>query len=156
MTEKTFILQRMLSDNGNTFGDLYDDGQWFCHTLEDQVREIPGRPVLEWKVYGQTAIPAGRYQISLDMSPKFGPQTIAVHGVEGFEGIKIHSGEDVTDTLGCPLIGDQVEMSKGIIRGGKLRGVLNRLKDRIEEYMTDGHEVYLDVLNHESYAWSEL
>ena len=41
-----------------TNGELWIDGVWECYTLEDEVRDGP-------KVYGETAIPAGEYEIKL-------------------------------------------------------------------------------------------
>ncbi|MFX7824823.1 DUF5675 family protein, partial [Acinetobacter baumannii] len=59
------LLQREPSTKQSTPGKLFIDGQFECHTLEDIVRP---RGV---KVYGQTAIPAGTYQVVLTMSPRF-------------------------------------------------------------------------------------
>jgi hypothetical protein len=42
----------------------------FCDTLEDLVREVPGVPVEQWKIPGETAIPAGEYEILLTRSER--------------------------------------------------------------------------------------
>ena len=61
----TLFLLRSRSKHHVTFGTLFVDGVMECLTLEDEIRERPGVPVSVWKVPGQTAIPAGRYSISL-------------------------------------------------------------------------------------------
>jgi hypothetical protein len=65
------ILQRRELSNYSTIGSLSIDGKYECVTLEDKVREIPGVPVSQWKVYGKTAIPVGRYKVILSMSGRF-------------------------------------------------------------------------------------
>lgn len=90
---------------GATLGRLYVDGVAFCDTLEDQVREVPGAPVAAWKVPGETAIPAGSYQVTLDYSQRFGHNTMTVNAVPGFSAIRIHAGNTKEDTHGCLLVG---------------------------------------------------
>lgn len=43
------------------------DGEKFSDTLEDKVRDLKS----EKKVYGETAIPAGKYKVVMSMSSKF-------------------------------------------------------------------------------------
>jgi hypothetical protein len=81
-------------------------------SLEDTVRK-PG----EVKIPGQTALPAGRYRVTLENSPRFGPDTLTLTGfVNGslskvpgttatHTGVRVHGGNLVTDTDGCPLVG---------------------------------------------------
>lgn len=94
------LLQREPSTKQSTPGKLFIDGQFECHTLEDIVRP---RGV---KVYGQTAIPAGTYQVVLTMSPRFKRVLPLLLNVPGFEGIRIHPGNTAEDTDGCILVGD--------------------------------------------------
>lgn len=93
------------SAGGATLGALYLDDVWFCWTLEDEIREQPGRPVAEWKVPGETAIPAGRYRVRLSKSARLGVVTPELVDVPGFTGIRIHWGNKRQDTEGCPLTG---------------------------------------------------
>jgi hypothetical protein len=88
-----------------TLGAFYREGAFHCWSLEDVIREIPGRPVLEWKVDGKTAIPAGVYQVRLSLSPKFDRTLPELVDVPGFKGIRIHRGNYPRDTEGCPLVG---------------------------------------------------
>lgn len=93
------------SHKGATLGRLTADGVYVCDTLEDVVRETPGRPVSEWKRHGVTAIPAGTYEVVLQNSPRFGPDTITLLNVPGFEFIRGHGGNTAEHTEGCLLFG---------------------------------------------------
>jgi hypothetical protein len=117
--------------------------------LEDAIRERPGQPVEAWKIKGETAIPAGRYRVTMETSPRFGIDTITLHDVPGFEGVRVHAGNDESQTEGCPLVGT------GIHRdidndGGDLvhsRAALLALKARIHDALRRGDAVYWKVVN---------
>lgn len=128
----------------HTFGVMNAE---VCFTLEDQIREIPGKPVDEWKVPGQTAIPAGRYRVTLENSPRFGAETITLHKVPGFDYIRIHGGNDVDDTEGCPLTG--LELTDTGIRGGTSQPALRMLKALVKAAIQERQEVWIDVKNPE-------
>lgn len=98
-------LIREPSINGTTFGSLYLNGHWECWTLEDQLREQPYVPVSQWKIPGETAIPAGVYPVTVTMSARFGVPLPLVQDVQGFSGIRIHAGNSIADTEGCILVG---------------------------------------------------
>ena len=82
-----------------TIGDLYIDGQHACYTLEDVVR-----PNGE-KVYGETAIPYGRYRVVVTFSNRFQRDLPLLLDVPNFTGIRIHPGNTAADTHGCILVG---------------------------------------------------
>lgn len=84
-----------------TIGTLSVDGKYICDTLEDVVRDL----VTEKKVKGRTAIPAGRYRVILNWSPRFQCVMPLLLDVPNFEGIRIHSGNTAKDTEGCILVG---------------------------------------------------
>jgi len=73
---------------------------WLCFILEDRYRP-PG----ESKVPGATCIPAGRYEVRITHSPKFDQEMPLLIGVPGFSGVRIHPGNDASDTAGCLLPG---------------------------------------------------
>jgi hypothetical protein len=98
-------LIREPSTAGATLGSLYVDDVRLFETLEDPIRERPGVPVASWKVKGQTAIPAGRYRVTLRHSPRFGRVLPWIQDVPGFEWILIHAGNLSVDTEGCILVG---------------------------------------------------
>ena len=102
---------RKIGTSEETNGEMSIDGKVMCYTLEDQVR-----PKGE-KVYGETAIPEGRYPIWLTPHGKITAsynirfkdighdRGLYLANVPGFEGIMIHCGNTDKDTLGCILVG---------------------------------------------------
>ena len=82
-----------------TIGRLYINGDNTCFTLEDVVRPDGV------KVYGETAIPEGRYKVIVNFSNRFQTLMPLVLDVPGFEGIRIHKGNTDKDTHGCILLG---------------------------------------------------
>lgn len=92
------VLKRIAFRKTYTIGKLYVDGVYFCDTLEDPVREGE-------KIYGRTAIPAGKYDVLITMSPRFRKLLPLLVNVPGFEGVRIHSGNNADDTEGCILVG---------------------------------------------------
>lgn len=83
----------------DTIGALYLDDVFEAFVLEDVVR-APGV-----KIPGQTAIPAGRYRLTITPSQRFKEDLPLLLDVPGFEGIRIHAGNAHTDTEGCLLVG---------------------------------------------------
>lgn len=127
-----------------TFGELIENDQFICHSLEDEVREIEGEPVADWKIKGATAIPAGEYRITLEHSPRFGPNTLTVHDVPGFLGVRIHAGNTVADTEGCPLLGMAVN-AHGIV-GGTSGPAVKLVKQLVGDAIARGELVLMDVV----------
>jgi hypothetical protein len=115
------------SGNGWTHGRLStDEGGFLCWTLEDTDRglrqDMPLEEIKRRKVYGQTAIPAGRYPIQLRVSPRLGGRPYAqkyggklpyIYGVPGWSGVIIHPFNLPSESLGC--------IAPGMLRSG-IRG----------------------------------
>ena len=111
-------LKRIAKKDTYTIGKLYVDDEYFCDTLEDKDRELTSDMSLEdikkVKVYGQTAIPTGRYQVVMNMSARFKKVMPLLLNVPGFDGIRIHSGNTAADTQGCILLGQNKVVGKVI------------------------------------------
>lgn len=108
-------LKRIALRSTYTIGRLYVDGDYFCDTLEDTVRDINKDGKFdngEKKVYGKTAIPYGTYEIKWTYSPRFKKYTPQLMNVPSFEGIRIHSGNTSADTEGCLILGENKQVGK--------------------------------------------
>ncbi len=121
------IVTREPTANGCTIGTMTIDGAFECYTLEDVVR-----PAGE-KVYGQTAIPEGRYRVKLTMSNRFKIVLPLLENVPNFEGVRIHPGNTAADTDGCILVG-QSKTSNSI---GASRLAFDRLFARLQACKED-------------------
>ena len=95
-------LTREILTDAYTLGTLTCDGELVAYTCEDRDRHMEDDGV---KVYGQTAIPRGTYQVILSFSPHFGRVLPEVLDVPGFSSIRIHGGNTAADSLGCILVG---------------------------------------------------
>lgn len=114
-------LRRKFKGSDYTIGDLSINGEFFCNTIEDTVRELPvicsdtprGRScTCKEKVYAKTAIPAGSYKITLEYSPKYKRKMPCLHDVPHFLGILIHSGNTEVDSAGCIIVGENTVKGK--------------------------------------------
>ena len=113
-------LKRIAKKNEYTIGKLYINNAYFCDTLEDVDRGLSSsmsNDVLKYKKLAHiTAIPTGRYQVTMDViSPRLsksnfykqygGGRVPRLLNVPAFEGILIHCGNTAKDTDGCILVG---------------------------------------------------
>ena len=108
-------LKRIALRSTYTIGRLYVDGNYFCDTLEDTVRDLNKNCKFdngEKKVYAKTAIPYGTYEIKWTYSPRFKKYTPQLMNVPSFEGIRIHSGNTSDDTEGCLILGENKQVGK--------------------------------------------
>lgn len=104
------MLERVARRDTYTIGKLYIDGQYWCDTLEDRVRDLDK----EMKVPGETAIPPGTYDVVVNISPKFHRLLPRLLRVPHFEGILIHRGNTAKDSAGCILVGENKIVGKVI------------------------------------------
>lgn len=147
------IIERKSSSDKCTIGELYINKIYECWTLEDVVRKV--------KIPGKTAIPAGIYQVVIDYSRRFKKQMIHIAkqfkttgifnesidpivDVEGFSGIRIHSGNTDADTIGCILVGLTREIQDNCI--GNSRVALLGVWNRVYSALKNGEIVTLEIL----------
>lgn len=103
-------IDRAWKKPGYTISRVYVDGELFgCNCLEDTDRGLKQgmsvKEVCAIKQYGQTAIPAGTYNVVITYSPRFKKNLPLLENVTGFAGIRIHPGNTAKDTEGCLLFG---------------------------------------------------
>lgn len=127
----------------NTISEVSTNGRFVCYTNEDAVREQPGVPVSEWKIKGATAIPAGRYEIVIDMSTRFGKLMPHLLDVPGFSGIRIHPGNTAHDTEGCLLPGYGIGPNNESVT--RSREAYGDWFDMILASIRDGERCYITV-----------
>lgn len=141
------ILQRRHSKNGHTIGELFreaePDARHLCYTCEDVIREVPGQPVEDWKVPGETAIPAGTYYVVITYSQRFGHSTPILLNVKGFSGIRIHPGNTEADTAGCILPGLGID-ALGVTQSRAAYAILYAL---ISDALDNKEAVTLEIVN---------
>lgn len=104
------LVKRLYKTSAYTIGKMYIDGQYLCDTVEDTDRGLTqtmtSQQIAVKKVYGKTAIPTGRYKVTLTFSNKFKRVLPLVNDVIGFLGIRIHAGNTADDSLGCIIVGE--------------------------------------------------
>ena len=119
-------IKRIARRETYTVGRLYIDGKYFCDTLEDKDRglrqDMPTAVIRATKRKGTTAIPTGRYRVTLAVqSPKFSKRAIyqfcngylpRLINVPGYDGVLIHIGNTARDTEGCLLVGRNTQVGK--------------------------------------------
>ena len=146
-------VKRNPSSKKSTIGSLFINGVKMCATLEDIVR-----PENEKKIYGETAIPAGKYKITLRKegtmyehlkkqfaNSKIGQErgTLWIRNIPGFEYVLIHPGNTPADTLGCILVG----MKTGIdcIIGGTSTPAYTFIYPQIADAIERGEPVFITI-----------
>lgn len=139
------FLQREKSNSVCTPGELIVRGKRLCFTLEDVIREVPGQKVKEWKVYGETAIPAGRYKLALYDSPRHGEVVPLLLNVEGFNFVEIHVLNFASETLGCIGVGMGRPEDNSCLHYSRI--AFTALMNLIRPVFTRGEEVWIGIQN---------
>ena len=130
-------LKRIALKKDYTIGKLYIDDVYFCDTLEDAVRDLNKNGKFdngEKKIYGQTAIPYGTYEVKWTYSPRFKKYTPQLMNVTSFEGIRIHAGSYSKDTEGCILLGENKKV--GMVLNSKV--TINKFYPIIKDACSKG------------------
>ena len=128
------ILQRIISTDFGTFGVIRDGVIPFALTLE--------RPWLDNEP-NESCIPAGKYTCTRFHSDKH-PSTFIVNDVDDRSAILFHTGNVMTESAGCILIGEQFESLNGtpaiLASRQGFREFMNRLsgKDSFELTIKNG------------------
>jgi hypothetical protein len=108
-------LKRIALRDKYTIGKLYANGVYFCDTLEDKVIDVDKSGKFdgkEVKVWGESAIPYGKYKVVITYSPKFRRYLPILANVLHFVGIRIHAGNYPEDSHGCILVGENKKVGQ--------------------------------------------
>lgn len=117
-------LKRTYKGPEYTIGKLYINKEYFCDTLEDAIRKE--------KIYAETAIPFGKYEVTITYSPRFKKNLPLLLNVPNFEGVRIHSGNTKDDTEGCILVGFNKAKGKVLDSRVTFTKLMNKLKPIFE------------------------
>ena len=112
------VVDRRWKRDTYTIGNMYINGKFFSNTLEDKDRGLTSAMTLEEigkkKIYGQTAIPIGTYEVKMTYSNRLHSRAYAkkydgklpeLINVKGYEGVRIHPFNKAQETLGCLSVG---------------------------------------------------
>lgn len=126
-------VERNICNASCTIGEMTVDQMFECYTLEDAIREE--------KIKGETAIPAGTYEVVITFSNRFQRDLPLLKEVPNFEGIRIHPGNTNADTEGCILVGRN-HTDKTVTES---RAAFNTLFAKIQQALNDGDTVSLEI-----------
>jgi len=127
------LLERDICNDEYTLGEMSIDGEFFCFTCEDAIRDK--------KIKGQTAIPEGKYEIVLTWSNKFQKVLPLLKDVPNFDGIRIHSGNTKEDTAGCILVG-LTRLTHGV---GRSRDAMAKLMPLLQSAKDSGEFIEIEI-----------
>lgn len=129
--------------NKATEGKIFVNGEFECYTLEDKDRFL--EEGVNEKVYGETAIPRGVYNIKLTQSTRFGKVLPLLEKVEGFTGIRIHAGNSSKDTEGCILVGSSnTRVNDDWVSASK--SALKQLISKLEQAHKNAEELTIEIV----------
>lgn len=144
-------VERTIFREKSTIGRLSIDGIAKCFTLEDRVRGDD-----EKKIYGQTAIPAGTYRVTLRTEgtihaaylkrfPWMHKGTLWIRDIPGYEYVLIHCGNTPADTLGCILVGSDWQIGTDRINGSE--NAYREIYPDIAGALIEGEDVKITIVN---------
>lgn len=141
---------RMTATSTRTISRLDIDGNPFCFILEDAIRET--------KIPSETCIPAGRYQVIRryhgrfyeTYKSKFGHNHVfEIVGIPNYSDVLIHIGNDIADTRGCLLTGQDIsflEIGKPKMTIARSTAAYKALYDEITRQFDSGKEVFITIV----------
>lgn len=148
-------LKRAFLGERYTIGHMtIDEAKFRCDTIEDTVRDVNKNGKFdngEKKIKHETAIPFGRYEITMRViSPTYSKKkAFAFTGgcmprllnVPEFEGILIHTGNTEKDSFGCIVVG--LNKVKGQVVDSMV--TFRRLYAILQEAHKAGRKIYITI-----------
>lgn len=154
------LLKRIARKATYTIGRLYINGERFSDVVEDADRDLNRNGVFdngEKKIYAETAIPNGRYKVTMKVqSPKFSQKKEynwwkpngrygmlpRLLNVRHFDGILIHAGSSAKSSAGCLIVGKNTIV-------GQVTDSMNTCKKLYpilwDAEINKGEEIYITV-----------
>ncbi len=141
------VIRKWFKDS-YTIGKFFIDKERFCDTLEPPIRDLKDLnhdndfdDEGEGKVYGNTAIPCGRYAVIVSHSPKLKRRLPLLLNVIGFEGIRIHAVATVKNTMACIGIGKNTK--PGRLENGPYYETV--LVQKIDEAVKRNEQIFITI-----------
>ena len=137
------LVKDPIKTDTSAISKMYIDGVFTCNVLEDTVRAAGV------KMFGKTAIPAGRYQIVITKSERFSkirgkttflPLLIAV---PGFEGVRIHTGNKPEDTEGCLILGKYSPSTKNWVSSSVIE--FSKVFPKMQAALDAGQKIFITI-----------
>ena len=137
------LIDRAWKKETYTISRLFIDGVRFYEVLEDRDRGLkqtdPVSTILARKVYAETAIPSGTYNVRMDVvSPKYaavkwykdlcGGKMPRLEKVPGVDGILIHPGNTALDSSGCLLCGRNTKVGQLTVSRETFKDLYKKMK----------------------------
>ena len=118
-----------------TESNLFIDGEKFCFVLEDKQQPYGV------KVYAETCIPEAIYNVTITFSSRYQKDMIQLSNTQDlsvekngirFTGVRVHGGNDVDDTEGCPLVAFNSD-GNGNIWGSASSQILKKVRAMLDK-----------------------
>lgn len=131
------LLTRQFKTDQSTIGELTINGVHECYILEDVDRELDGHMTIseisQKKIHAKTAIPTGKYEVAITYSNRFNKLLPLLLGVKGYEGIRIHSGNNSADTEGCLLPGVSIKSNMVLNSKVAFNNLFSKIKAALQK-----------------------
>lgn len=117
--------------------------------MEDKCRDLYAQMTLDEinkiKVFGETAIPYGRYQVIINRSNRFKIDLPLLLNVPGWEGVRMHVGNYAKDTEGCLLPGSGYALEP-VAMVTNSRKAFGEVFEKIEKAIKEKETVFIKVV----------
>ena len=131
-----------------TLGKLYINRTYFCDTIEP--------PSVPNACHPKGCIPVGWYKIQVTESPNLGRVLPLLYYVPGFEGIRIHAGNNRDHTSGCILVGELYDRPAGNMATVPTlchsRRTEEKLIEKLHKKCNPHEEIFIDITTTDRYA----
>lgn len=144
-----FIHVDRIASNSDSSLSLIRVDDYTCFAVEDEYRTV--------KVWGETRIPAGVYEIKLrddgGMNRRYKAKYGEAHkgmlwlqNVPNFELVYIHPGNDDDDTAGCILPGELATTQYSVRNSTNAYRIIY---DKVIAALEAGENVFVDITDHD-------